>query len=92
MFFSFDDGMVKVTIPLAFELPEVTARKRNRFFQYEMSDKQMQVYSMLKENGRLSLNSIAEKTGLSIIGVKKICSKLKGLGILERIGSSRNGK
>ena len=90
--FSFDDGMVKVTIPLAFELPEVTARKRNRLFQNEMSESQIQVYRMLKENGRLSLNSIAEKTGLSIIGVKKICSKLKELGLLERIGSSRNGK
>lgn len=90
--FSFDDGMIKVTIPLAFELPEVTARKRSRLFQDEMSESQLQVYKMLKENGRLSLNSIADETGLSIIGVKKICSKLKELGLLERIGSSRNGK
>ena len=38
-----------------------------------------------------SLQEVADNTGISLGGVKKICSKLQEFGMLERIGSKRDG-
>ncbi len=89
--FSFDDGMVKVTIPLAFDRPEVEIRKAIILKKQGLTDNQKKVYEALREDGSLSLQTVAEQTGLSFSGVKKICSKLQEYGILERNGSKRDG-
>ena len=89
--FSFDDGMLKVTIPLAFERPEVVIRKGILLQKKGLTANQKKVYDALSADGNLSLQEVADQTGLSIAGVKKICSKLQEYGILERKGSKRNG-
>lgn len=38
-------------------------------------------YDTLADDGSLSLQEVAEQTGLSIGGVKKICSKLQEYGV-----------
>ena len=52
---------------------------------------QKKVYDALADDGSLSLQAVADHTGLSIGGVKKICSKLQDYGILEKSGSKRDG-
>lgn len=89
--FSFEDGMVKVTIPLAFDRPEVEMRKAIYLKKQGLTENQRIVYDVLSENGGLSLQEVSEKTGLSMGGVKKICAKLQEYGILERNGSRRDG-
>ena len=90
--FSFDDGMLKVTIPLAFERPEVAMRKNRILLKKGLTANQKKVYDALSENGSLSLKEVANQTGLSISGVKKICSKLQEYGILERSGAKKDGR
>lgn len=89
--FSFDDGMLKVTIPLAFDRIDVRVRKERTLIQKGLTTNQQKVYDTLKENGNLSLQEVSDKTGIALSGVKKICSKLQQYGIIERIGSKRNG-
>jgi len=89
--FSFDDGTVKVSIPLAFERTDVAARK-NRILQKKgLTVNQKKVYDYLSKNPSDSLQDVADRTGISIAGVKKICAKLQEYGIIERIGSKRDG-
>ncbi|MCI8540239.1 MAG: winged helix-turn-helix transcriptional regulator [Erysipelotrichaceae bacterium] len=91
--FSFDDGMLKVTIPLSFERPEVTVRRKGiMIHKNSLTENQKQIITLLSSDSSLTLKTVAEKTGISLIGVKKICSKLQELGILERVGAKRNGK
>ena len=52
---------------------------------------QKEVYDALADEGSLSIQALADHTGLSIGGVKKICSKLQDYCILERSGSKRDG-
>lgn len=89
--FSFDDGTVKVTIPLAFDRQDVLIRNGRILEENGLTPKQKKVYDVLAENGNLSLEEVAEMTSLSLSGVKKICSKLQKYGVLERKGSKRNG-
>lgn len=89
--FSFDDGMLKVTIPLAFDRIDVRVRKERTLIQKGLTTNQQKVYDTLKEDGNLSLQEVSDKTGITLSGVKKICSKLQQYGIIERIGSKRNG-
>lgn len=89
--FSFDDGMIKVTIPLSFERIEVVERKNRIFKQNNLTVNQKKIYEYLLENPADSLQNVADKTGLSLAGVKKICLKLQEYGMLERVGSKRDG-
>lgn len=89
--FSFDDGMVQVTIPLAFERPEVLARKSLVLIKRSLTVNQKKVYDILSDDGNLSIEEVAEKAEISLSGAKKICAKLQEYGILERKGSKRDG-
>ena len=89
--FSFDDGMLKVTLPLAFERPEVAIRKGIILQKKGLTVNQKKVYDTLAADGSLSLQDVADQTGLSLAGIKKICSRLQEYGILERKGSKRKG-
>lgn len=89
--FSFDDGMIKVTIPLAFDRNDVVARKNAIKQKKGLTKNQKTVYEILSEDGRKSLQEVADETGLSLAGVKKICLKLQECGILEREGSKKDG-
>lgn len=46
---------------------------------------------MLADNPRLTRIELAEKTGLTENGVKKILSNMKAIGWIERRGSNKTG-
>lgn len=89
--FSFEDGMVKVTIPLEFERNEVQERKNADRQRKGLTRNQKKIYDILFEDGNKSLQEVADESGLSLAGVKKICLKLQEYGILERSGSKKDG-
>ena len=90
--FFFEDGILKVIIPLAFERPEVKERKGRLLHKKGLTDNQRKVYDYLSKHPEDSLQDVADSTSLSLAGVKKICSKLQDYGLLERDGSKRNGR
>ena len=89
--FSFEDGMVKVTIPLEFERNEVQERKNAERQRKGLTRNQKKIYDILFEDGKKSLQEVADEAGLSLAGVKKICRKLQEYGVLERVGSKKDG-
>ncbi len=92
--FSFEDGMLKVTIPLAFTRSDVLARESFNLLENKgnLTENQRRVYEILKEDGKRSLSEVVELTGLSLAGVKKICLKLQEYKLLERSGSKKTGE
>lgn len=89
--YSFDNGMVTVTIPFAYEPDYVFQRKRKSAGVERLSNNQRKVYDLLKSNGYLSQQEVADRCGLSLAGVKKIYAVLQENDLMERIGSKRNG-
>lgn len=89
--FSFDNGMIKVTIPLAFEGEELINRTNKENVKNNLIDNQKYAYEFMSSNIVGNLQEVADAPGLSLDGVKKICSKLKEYGLLERKGSKRDG-
>ena len=90
--FSFDDGMIKVSIPLAYDREEVTERKNRVSLRKGLTKNQEQVLDYLKNNPMATLQEAAFGCELSLGGVKKICSKLQEIGVLGREGSKRYGR
>jgi predicted HTH transcriptional regulator len=89
--FSFSDGMVSVTIPFK-HVPDYVMRRNDLSVRKtDLNSNQKKVYETLKLDGNLSLQEVADKCGLSLSGVKKICSMLQKYGFVERIGSKRDG-
>ena len=93
--FSFADGMVKVSIPLAFDREEVLERKHRAALSEGLrrgtTKNQKLILDFLKENPVATLEETASSCNLSLSGVKKICLKLQEQGMLERQGSKRYG-
>ena len=46
---------------------------------------------LLYENGNLTRDELAERTGLSLGGIKKIINSLRENGLIERVGSNKTG-
>lgn len=90
--FSFDDGMIKVSIPLAYDREDVAVRKNRAFLRKGLTKNQEQVMDYLKKRPMATLQDAASGCELSLGGVKKICSRLQEIGVLERKGSKRDGR
>lgn len=89
--FSFEDAMIKVSIPLAFDRDDVAERKNAIKQKKSLTKNQKAVYEILSKDGNKLLQEVADELGLSLAGVKKICLKLQEYGILERVGSKKDG-
>lgn len=89
--FSFDDGILKVTIKFAYEPDAVLGRKYKEVAKTQLTDNQKNVYDYLEKNPKASLQEVADEVQLSLAGVKKIALKLQSLGVLERTGSRKDG-
>ena len=89
--FEFENGMIVVTIPFEHEPDYVVRRKNTLQRKKGLSENQKKVYEIMKKDGHLSLQEIADKCGLSLGGVKKICGVLQTYGVVERKGSKRDG-
>ena len=68
--FSFEDRMIKVSIPLAFDRDDVIAR-RNHTSHVDLTENQKAVYEILLANRRKTLQDIADETELILAGIKK---------------------
>ena len=90
--FSFDDGMIKVTIPLAYYREEVSERKNMISLKKGLTKRQEHVLEYLKNNPMATLQEVASNCELSLGGVKKMCLKLQEIGVLVREGSKRDGR
>ena len=89
--FSFSNGMVTVTIPFEHEPDYVERRKSLEIKRKGLTENQQKVYQTLKSDGHLSMQNVADRCGLSLGGVKKICAVLQRYGLIERVGSKRDG-
>ena len=90
--FSFEDGMLKVTISFAFAPDNVIARKEYEKQKQELTDNQKRVFLFLSENPKATQKEIAEALSLSLSGVKRIIYRLQELDFLEREGSKKKGR
>ena len=88
--FSFRDGMLIVTIPLAFEPEYVSARKMRHSVEDTLTDNQRKVLSYLRDHSNAVLQDVADACNISLGGVRKIAAKLQELKILERTGAKKN--
>lgn len=89
--FSFDDGILKVTIPLEFERDEVTKRKEMVTKEFNLTENQNNVLNLIIKDSSISQKDIADTLGLSLSGVKKITDKLQDCNLIIRKGSKRDG-
>jgi len=89
--FSFEDGIVKVTLDFAYEPDAVVARKYKEKTKEKITKNQSDVLVFLKENPHSSLQEAANALSLSLPGVKKIMAKLQMLELITRVGSKRDG-
>ena len=88
--FSFNDGILKVTIPYGYVPDYVLARQAKNKIIDILTDNQRNVLHYLAENPYTSLQAVADSCSLSLGGVKKIVGKLQELELLERKGPKNN--
>ena len=74
-----------------FEREEIINRTNKENVKSNLTDNQKYVYEFMSSNIVGNLQEVADAPGLSLGGVKKICSKHKEYGLLERKGSKRDG-
>lgn len=89
--FSFEDGMIKVTLNFNYEPHDVIRRIALEKSEDTLTDKQKKLLDLLKENGNYTQKELSEKSGLSLAGVKKIMLKLQKMELISRVGSKKNG-
>ena len=85
--FSFRDGMLIVTIPLAYTPDYVKARLATKTAVSMLTSNQVSVLQYLQDHPNATLQETADKCGLSLGGVKKITGKLQELNLLQRRGA-----
>ena len=59
--------------------------------QFTINDLQKRIYSMMLANPNISTKVIASEIGITDRYVKKNIKILRELGIIERVGTTRNG-
>lgn len=86
--FSFENGMVNVTLRFAFTPLNVLLRNA----QDPLSNNQRMVLNYLSSNPHCKLADLEEPLNLSLATIKKIVGKLQELGLVRREGSRRLSK
>lgn len=85
--FSLSNSGVTVTIPFSQERSSASLRKQTVI----LTDSEKGILDSLKTHPKYTLTDVAESTGLSRSYVGKTIMKLKGLGLVRRIGSNKSG-
>lgn len=57
----------------------------------KLNKTQIKIVEILRRNSQITQDEIAKKLNIAIITVKRNTNKLKEKGILERVGSDKNG-
>ena len=56
-----------------------------------LNDRQMEIYSMIEKNDRITKEELKKHFGVSLETIKRDIAKMKKEGILIRVGSDKNG-
>ena len=56
-----------------------------------LGDNQRKIIEIIKENSKISIPQLAERIGISTTAVENNLSKLKKLGIIRRVGTTKKG-
>lgn len=90
--FSFDDGMITVTLPFSFEPDVVRIRKEDEKEQTRkgLTEAQNKVLEYLKQHKYAHYQDVVDDCGVSLGGAKKIVTKLREDGYLIRGGTKKN--
>lgn len=73
------------------EVSEGSSEKSSEKGSEKSSEKIQRILELIFANNRISAALIAEKVGLTSRAVEKQLSKLKAMGIIERVGSAKAG-
>lgn len=88
--FSFNDGMVTVTLPFAFEPDHVLARRLRSQAEQRLTENQTAMLAYFRENPNATLQMVADACSMSLGGAKKAAGRLQELGLLARKGAKNN--
>ena len=89
--YTFSENMITVTIP--FDKPEIKCGVVNGAVNgvVNLSDREKNVVAAIEKNPRISKTKLIELTGIPKTSLERIISSLKEKGLLERVGSDKNG-
>lgn len=85
--YTFSENMITVTIP--FDKPETKSGVVNGVV--NLSDREKNVVAAIEKNPRISKKKLIELTGIPKTSLERIISSMKEKGLLERVGSDKNG-
>lgn len=68
-----------------------TDKKTSKKTIAEISKKRDEILYLIGKNPRITINRLAEETGLSVAGVRYHLNNMKKQGVLERIGADKGG-
>lgn len=85
--FNLSNSGITVTIPFSQERSSASLRKQTTI----LTDAEKCIMDSLKTHPRYTLDDVAKETGLSRSYVGKTMMKLKGLGMVRRVGSNKSG-
>lgn len=88
--FKISENYLTVTLPFAFKPTWAFAAERQSESS-SLSNGQKTLLKALEENPQSTGEELAKATDLSLSGVKKTMVKLQRMGLIERVGSKRNG-
>lgn len=89
--FSFENGMIKVTLNFNYKPDDVVRRIQIENSQYQITAKQKLILELLRKDGNYTQKELSDRTQVSLAGIKKIMQKLQKLHLISRVGSKKNG-
>ena len=90
--FTFEDGMLKVTLKFLFEPEPVVLRKLLEKRRSKLSDSNRKILAELKGSPQITQKDLADRLDISLGGIKKCIRQLQELHLVERKGSKRRGE
>lgn len=91
--FEFGDGILCVTIPFNIIWKNSTLIHQSQVINSELklTDSQKLIVSLMKDNPNVTIAELALATKMSDTGVYNNINRLRSSGLIERIGSNKNG-
>lgn len=89
--YTFSENMITVTIP--FDKPEIKSGVVNGVVNevVNLSNREKSVVAEIEKNPKISKTKLIVLTGIPKTSLERIISSLKEKGLLERVGSDKNG-
>ena len=84
-------GFDEVELVLPVPAPQASKTWVSNRVSIEVSDSAKAIYLSIKDKPNISRKELAAMTGISLKNTQKHLNKLKELGLIKRIGSTRSG-